>query len=154
MACNARAAHRSTPCCALQLVVRRRPRHAVQVRPNGLQHGLLPGGQQTRLRHVSQPAPGWRAAAAAAAAAAATLRLAPQRQPAAPPLRRPPSPTGDCPPCCRCLPKDSCCSQYEACVSCCLAPANGAAELAKTLPLVPNRPDTRGAWKDAFEFCR
>lgn len=54
--------------------------------------------------------------------------------------------------CSTCDARDQCCEGYEACVSCCLAPANGAKERLPEVPRVPGKKGS-GTWSDEFELC-
>ncbi|PNH03738.1 hypothetical protein TSOC_010165, partial [Tetrabaena socialis] len=49
--------------------------------------------------------------------------------------------------------RDSCCSEYEACVACCLAPQHDAVNLAKRVLRSPRHKDS-GFWGDPFEYCK
>lgn len=55
--------------------------------------------------------------------------------------------------CHTCSSDDSCCSMYEQCVSCCMAPANNAKEAVKKVFRGPDREET-GRWPSVFEYCR
>ncbi|KAG2494979.1 hypothetical protein HYH03_006912 [Edaphochlamys debaryana] len=48
--------------------------------------------------------------------------------------------------------RDQCCTEYEACVSCCLAPQHEAAKLAKEVLRSPRHKES-GVWGDAFSYC-
>lgn len=60
--------------------------------------------------------------------------------------------TGDLHSCNTCHEDDSCCSSFEHCVSCCLAPANKANILAREQYRIHGESDT-GYWDNAFQFC-
>lgn len=55
--------------------------------------------------------------------------------------------------CSLCTLHDKCCSEFEACVSCCLAPKHNAAALAKQTLRSPRHKDS-GFWGDPFEYCK
>lgn len=59
---------------------------------------------------------------------------------------------GDKHSCATCEARDRCCEQYEACVSCCLAPSSGAKARLGEVFRVPGKPAS-GSWKDEFELC-
>lgn len=54
--------------------------------------------------------------------------------------------------CQTCDDRDRCCEGYEACVSCCLAPGNGAKQRLPEVPKIPGKKDS-GTWGDEFELC-
>ncbi|CAD7705056.1 unnamed protein product [Ostreobium quekettii] len=61
--------------------------------------------------------------------------------------------TGDPFSCDTCNLDTKCCSMYEACVSCCLAPKHNAIEIYPTVFRAVRHPET-GHWGDEFEYCR
>jgi len=52
-----------------------------------------------------------------------------------------------------CRMPDRCCSEYEACVSCCLAPEHSASKKYAKVYRAPGHSET-GHWSDEFEYCR
>lgn len=60
---------------------------------------------------------------------------------------------GDRHSCALCDTRDKCCSELEACVSCCLAPQHDAAGAARTAFRARGHAET-GHFADAFEYCR
>jgi hypothetical protein len=54
---------------------------------------------------------------------------------------------------CKTCRSDDCCTGYEQCVSCCMAPQNDAEGMVKKVFRGPNREET-GRWSNAFEYCR
>ncbi|BDA49135.1 probable UPF0454 protein C12orf49 homolog at N-terminal half [Coccomyxa sp. Obi] len=54
--------------------------------------------------------------------------------------------------CATCNMQDSCCVDYEHCVSCCQDPQHGLPDLNK-IYRAPDRPET-GRWASVFEYCR
>lgn len=52
-----------------------------------------------------------------------------------------------------CLLTDKCCSSYEHCVSCCMAPEHGAESRALESPRGKGKLET-GMWSNPFEYCR
>jgi hypothetical protein len=111
-----------------QVGVHRRHGHAVQRGPPGPQDRLLHRRREALVQHVRGGRGGGVAGLPSFAAARAGLRAAPgargrPRPRSTPPPHRPAPPRP-----CSCDPADQCCEGYEACVSCCLAPANGAKE--------------------------
>ncbi|EIE18996.1 hypothetical protein COCSUDRAFT_31544 [Coccomyxa subellipsoidea C-169] len=54
--------------------------------------------------------------------------------------------------CATCNMHDSCCADYEHCVSCCQDPQHGLPDLS-TVHRAPDRPET-GLWPSVFEYCR
>ncbi|PNW72377.1 hypothetical protein CHLRE_16g673841v5 [Chlamydomonas reinhardtii] len=55
--------------------------------------------------------------------------------------------------CALCDMRDRCCSEYESCVSCCLAPQHNAVSIAKQALRSPRHKDS-GFWGDPFEYCK
>mmetsp|Transcript_2165 Transcript_2165/g.3522 ORF Transcript_2165/g.3522 Transcript_2165/m.3522 type:complete len:288 (+) Transcript_2165:87-950(+) len=55
--------------------------------------------------------------------------------------------------CTGCSASDKCCSEYESCVSCCLAPQHNADKLHRGVPRAPKYLDA-GAWQSAWEYCK
>ncbi|KAF5830925.1 hypothetical protein DUNSADRAFT_13832 [Dunaliella salina] len=51
-----------------------------------------------------------------------------------------------------CTLTDKCCSEYESCVSCCLAPKHEAGKISKSTLRFPSFPQA-GTWSDAWEYC-
>ncbi|KAF5830924.1 hypothetical protein DUNSADRAFT_13832 [Dunaliella salina] len=54
--------------------------------------------------------------------------------------------------CDKCTLTDKCCSEYESCVSCCLAPKHEAGKISKSTLRFPSFPQA-GTWSDAWEYC-
>ena len=67
--------------------------------------------------------------------------------------------TGCCPEkstqhsCESCMERDGCCSSYEHCVSCCMAPRHAPAERMKEVYIGLFKPDT-GHWSNEFTYCK
>jgi hypothetical protein len=55
--------------------------------------------------------------------------------------------------CQSCVLSDRCCSSYEHCVSCCMAPQHGADRQVLDTPRGKGKPET-GFWSSPFEYCR
>uniref|UniRef100_A0A383V7Q5 SREBP regulating gene protein n=1 Tax=Tetradesmus obliquus TaxID=3088 RepID=A0A383V7Q5_TETOB len=54
--------------------------------------------------------------------------------------------------CGMCNKLDSCCENFEHCVSCCMSPEHKPEERRKETPRAPNNKDS-GVWADVFEYC-
>ncbi|GIL53914.1 hypothetical protein Vafri_9497 [Volvox africanus] len=55
--------------------------------------------------------------------------------------------------CNQCNMNDKCCSEYESCVSCCLAPLHDAVNVAKQVLRSPRHKES-GVWGNAFDYCK